>query len=275
MPSPQAESAPELIDTHAHLASSDMLPHAPAMIERANAAGVTRTVCVACTVAEWPAARRLAAEHSERIMPAFGIHPHDAASVRPEHLASLDALLALPETAAAGEMGLDYHYDFSPRDVQRDVFSRQLEMARRHRLPVVIHAREAHADVVRILLDEGFTGRPVVFHCFGGSPDEAAELRARGWWTSFTGVVTFHKSHETRQACRETPLDQLMFETDAPYLSPEPVRRTRPNEPALLVHTARFAAELRGEPFDVVARASTANALRFFRRLEDADAHGA
>jgi TatD DNase family protein len=161
-------------------------------------------------------------------------------------------------------MGLDYYYDFSPRPVQQDVFVRQLRLARQLGLPIVIHCRDAHVDVVRILLDEGYAGRRVVFHCFSGNCDEAAELRSHGWRASFTGIVTFGKSLEMQRVCAATPRDEIMFETDSPYLSPEPVRRMRPNEPANLVHTVRFAAELRSESFETLAAVGTANANRFF-----------
>jgi TatD DNase family protein len=162
-------------------------------------------------------------------------------------------------------MGLDYHYDFSPREVQRSVFQRQLELAADTGLPLVVHCREANEDVVRLLDQHGYADKPVVFHCFGGGPAEAAELRARGWCVSFSGILTFKKACDVQAACVETPADQILFETDAPYLSPEPVRSKRPNEPAYVAHTVRFAAQLRGESFESLAAVSTANAMRFFR----------
>jgi TatD DNase family protein len=195
---------------------------------------------------------------------ASGIHPHEAGAFTDAEVESLAAIWRQPGIVAAGEMGLDYHYDFSPRDAQQRVFRKQLDLAARTSLPVVIHSREAHGDVVRILLEQGFHARPVVFHCFTGTRDEAAEIRSHGWRVSFTGVLTFKNSVELQKVCAETPPDELMFETDSPYLSPEPVRKMRPNEPRNVVHTARFAADLRGEPFESVARSSTINAVRFF-----------
>jgi TatD DNase family protein len=161
-------------------------------------------------------------------------------------------------------MGLDYHYDFSPRDVQCVILERQLELAARLDLPVVIHARKAHEEIVRILTKHAFVGRKVVFHCYSGTPRQAAELRANGWRTSFTGILTFEKADDMRQVLMEAPADQLMFETDAPYLSPEPVRKIRPNEPKNLVHTLSFAAKLRGMALEDLARLSTSNAIQFF-----------
>jgi TatD DNase family protein len=128
----------------------------------------------------------------------------------------------------------------------------------------VIHCREAHEDTVRILLEHGYRGKRVVFHCFSGTPEEAGELRDNGWWTSFTGIITFKKSQPQQEALAQTPLDQLMFETDCPYLSPEPVRRMRPNEPKNIIHTVRFAAMLRGDTFEHLAETSTRNATAFF-----------
>lgn len=165
---------------------------------------------------------------------------------------------------AAGEMGLDYHYDFSPREVQQRIFTRQLELAASRGLPIVVHCREAHDDVVRLLLAHGYQGKKVVFHCFSGDSQQAAELRSHGWRVSFTGVITFKDADAIREACLQTPLNEILFETDAPYLSPVPMRKVRPNEPRLMVHTVRFAAELRGETYEDLAAASTTNAIQFF-----------
>lgn len=267
MPSPPAHnptSAVELADTHCHLLSGELATRTDGVIASAAAAGVTRLVNVACTAGDWDAALALQQRYPGRLWAATGIHPHDAARVTETDIARLVETWRAPGVVGCGEMGLDYHYDFSPRPVQQAVFARQLESARDLRLPVVIHCREAHADVVRVLLEHGYAGRAVVFHCFSGNRDEAAEVWSHGWWTSFTGVVTFKKSTEMQQICTETDAEQILFETDAPYLSPEPVRKMRPNEPVNLVHTVRFAAALRGESFEQLAARSTLNAIRFF-----------
>ena len=254
----------ELFDTHCHLTFDDLAARAEQVIASANAAGVTRLLTIAGSAHEARTAIELCRVHSG-MWAAAGVHPHEASKADENELARLAALWQQhPEIVAAGEVGLDYHYDFSPRDVQRVVFARQLELARPAELPVVIHSREAHNDVVQILLEQGYAGRRVVFHCFSGTPEEAAEVRSHGWWTSFTGVITFKKAAVSRQVLAETPLDQIMFETDSPYLSPEPVRGMKPNEPKNLVHSARFAAELRGMTLDDMAATSTANAMRFF-----------
>ena len=255
--------AAHLFDTHCHLAAPELYVQRERILAEARAAGVAQILTVACQPEEFELAINLVQDAGLYL--ATGIHPHEAAKAEEPHWAALASTWRQPKVVAAGEMGLDYHYDFSPRDVQRRVFERQLDLAGQASLPVIIHCREAQADVIAILADHGFDGRAVVFHCFSGTAEEAAEIRAHGWWTSFTGVITFKNAAAQRQACLETPADQLMFETDSPYLSPEPVRRMRPNEPKNLVYTIRFAADLRGDQFEALAARSTANARRFFR----------
>ncbi len=254
---------PELIDTHCHLTSTELIDQHERAIADAVRAGVTRMITVACREAD---ARRAldVARANACVRVAAGIHPHEAGRVDDGEIRAVAALWRDPAVVAAGEMGLDYHYDFSPRDVQQRVFRMQLDLARETDLPIVIHCREAHDDMVRILKEHGYAGRAVVFHCFSGTAEEAAELRAAGWRTTFTGIITFKNAAGPRQACRDAPASEIMFETDAPYLSPEPVRRMRPNEPRNVVHTVRAAAILRGESFERLAAASTANALDFY-----------
>jgi TatD DNase family protein len=253
----------ELFDTHCHLTTDELYDRREAVLTEAAAAGVSRILTVACRVEEFEPVLGM-----RGLMPglsiATGIHPHEAGRVQEHHWAALAATWREPGVMAAGEMGLDYHYDFSPREAQRAVFERQLDLAAEAGLPLIIHCREAQPDAVGILIRHGFAGRRVVFHCFSGQPEEAAELRSHGWWTSFTGLITFKNAGPQRQALLETPADQLMFETDSPYLSPEPVRRMRPNEPKNLVHTVRFAAGVIGTPFEELAARSTTNARQFF-----------
>jgi len=254
----------ELCDTHCHLTFRGLAERVGHVVDEASRAGVTRLITVACTVDELDAALAVARLH-DRVWVAAGVHPHEAARTSDEAIERLArAWRDEPRVVAAGEMGLDYHYDFSPRSVQQRVFARQLELAAETNLPVVIHSREAHADTIRILKSQGYVGKRVVFHCFSGTADEAAELRAFGWRVSFTGVLTFKNADTTRRVCAATPLDEILFETDSPYLSPEPIRKARPNVPAHLVHIVRFAAELHGVPFETMAAASTANAVAFF-----------
>lgn len=254
----------ELVDTHCHLATRELLPQAERVIAEAVQAGVTRMIVVACVPAEIEPAIDLQSRHPAHLWLATGIHPHEAARVSDADLQRVADTWQQPEVVACGEMGLDYHYNFSPRDVQRDLFTRQLELARSVGKPIVIHSREATEDTIGILESCGYRDRPVVVHCFSGGAAEATEIRRRGWRTSFTGIITFKKAADVQQALVATPAEELMFETDAPYLAPEPVRKLRPNEPKTLAHTARFAAMLRDEPYEELAARTTANALAFF-----------
>lgn len=263
-PNSERQAEAQLVDTHCHLASGELLQRADEVITGAAAVGVTRLVCVACVPAEWDEALHLRWRYQRRVWLAVGIHPHEAARAGQPEWTRLAEIWQVPGLIGCGEMGLDYHYDFSPRQIQRSVFARQLALARQTDLPVIIHCREAHDDVVTILLDHGYSGRRVVFHCFGGTYEQALELWSHDWWTSFTGTITFPKSHEQQRVCREAAAEHLMFETDAPYLAPEPVRRVRPNQPHNLPHTVRFAAALRDVSYENLADRSTANAIRFF-----------
>ena len=255
---------PELVDTHCHLTFRPLADRIETVLADARRAGVTRLITVACSPGELDAALQLARAH-ERIWVAAGIHPHEAAKVDDAELERIArAWRDDPLLVAAGEMGLDYHYDFSPRPCQQRVFTRQLELAADAGLPVVIHSREAHDDTVRILKACGYVGRPVVFHCFSGTAEQASELAANGWRVSFTGVLTFRNAEETRRVCAATPPEKILLETDSPYLAPEPVRKIRPNVPAHLTHIARFAADMLGLPYEAMAEASTAAAVEFF-----------
>jgi TatD DNase family protein len=256
---------PTLFDTHCHLTSKGLFERRQQVIADAVAAGVTRMVEIACTPADLGPAMQLRREFSGQVLIGAGIHPHEAGKVTDADIERFARLWHEEGgVVAVGEIGLDYHYDFSPRDVQRAVFRKQLELAAEVSLPIVVHSREAFEDTVQILKDGGCAGRRVVFHCYGGTARQAAELRELGWWTSFTGVLTFRNAEGLRQAFLETPIKMLMFETDCPYMTPEPIRHVRPNEPRYLVHTVRFAAELRGMSFEELAEVSTANAVRFF-----------
>lgn len=259
-----------LIDTHCHLTYDQLAPDIDALIARAAAAGVARMITVATSI---PDARRAVELMRARPMIALaaGIHPHEAGKVAPEELAALRDLHSgrWPDAdsrrlVAVGETGLDFHYDFAPRDVQERVFRAQLALAQDIGRPVVIHARESERVVCDILDEHPGLRDRVVFHCYSADAALARRIFDSGWWVSFTGVVTFANAETIRAAARSAPADRFMVETDAPYLSPAPVRKIRPNEPAFVAHTARFLAELRGEPFEQLAARTTANAERFF-----------
>jgi len=254
----------ELIDTHCHLTFEPLAGEVPAVVERSRAAGVVGWITVGTHLEDSRRAVELAGLH-ESMYATVGIHPHDAKDATPEVLAELKRLARSGKVVAVGETGLDYHYNLSKHPDQRRVFIAHLEMAKELDLPVVIHSREAFDETMEVLDGHGDGLRGAVFHCFGGSTEQARQVLDRGYHISFTGVVTFKNADSTRGAALSVPLDRLMVETDCPYMSPEPMRKQRPNEPALMVHTARFLAELKGVDTDEFAHVTTATALEFFR----------
>jgi TatD DNase family protein len=193
-----------------------------------------------------------------------GIHPHDAKEVSDQAIRQLHALAQNKKVVAIGETGLDFHYDHSPRDKQAEVFRSHLELAQELAMPVIIHSREAFDETMEILQQSGPDLEKVVFHCFSGSPEQAEILLEAGCYISFTGVVTFKNAESIRQAAEIVSLDRLMLETDCPYMSPEPMRKQRINEPALMIHTAKFLAELKQMSLDDFAAAVTTTSRNFF-----------
>lgn len=259
-----------LIDTHCHLTFPELTNQVATVIRRAHESGVARMITVATSTSDARDALALLANQPSVCM-AAGIHPHEAARITDDDLAALTKLHesgadeAVPgRLVAVGETGLDFHYDFAPPDVQESIFRAQLDLAVRVNRPVVIHARHAEDRVCGILAEYPTLRDRVVFHCFSGSLAQATRIIEMGLWISFTGVVTFKNAGEIRAAARMVPADRIMVETDAPYLAPVPHRKVRPNEPALMIHTARFLAELRNQEFDGFARQTTRNAERFF-----------
>ena len=261
-----------LVDSHCHLDGKAFDADREAAIERARAAGVD--VLVAVGSGDGPpdleAGIRLA-EAYPFIYATVGVHPHDAAKATAETWTELLALAAHPKCVAVGEIGLDYHYDFSPRAVQRAAFEQQLEAARASAKPVVIHTRKAWDDTLAILGEHWDGRRGGIFHCFSGGPAEAAQVLELGFHVSFSGIVTFPKATEMQEAARMVPAERLLVETDAPYLAPIPYRGKR-NEPAYVVETARRLAELRGVPFDELCATTTANWRRLC--LQEARSNG-
>ncbi len=240
-----------MVDSHCHLAGEEFVADRDAVIARARAAGIERVLVILAAEddAEWTRGQAVAAAWPA-VRFAVGVHPHQAHVFAADPAAAARAVAvridASPLVVAVGEIGLDYHYDFSPRDVQHAVFRAQLALARERRLPVVIHTREAEADTLQLIAEAQAQG-PVrgVFHCFTGGPAVAERALATGFSLSFAGILTFPRAVELREALRMTPLDRLLVETDAPYLAPVPHRGAR-NEPAWVVETLAVAARERG-----------------------------
>lgn len=257
-----------LIDTHAHLHDAKFDADREAVIERMREAGVAAVVTIGTDLPASRAAVELAARHPD-IWATVGVDPHEAASFNAETLAELRDLARSPHVVAIGEIGLDYYWDKAPRPVQAQVFEQQLALALELGLPVVIHNREAHADTLTMLrawaTDHPWQGRrPLgVLHCFSGDVAMALEAAELGFLISLAGPVTFKNAKKPVAVAREVPLNALVIETDAPYLSPHPHRGQR-NEPARVRLVAERIAEIRGIPFEVVAQATTANARALF-----------
>jgi len=253
-----------LIDSHCHLDSAEFDADRDEVIQRALDAGVEHMVAIGTGSGppDLEAGIRLAERHAA-FYATVGVHPHDAAKATQTDLQRLEHLLSHPKVIAVGEIGLDYHYDFSPRDTQKSIFIEQMSIAAAARKPIVIHTREAWNDTLA-LIEEHWTprGLPGIMHCFSGGPAESQRALELGFYLSFGGIVTFPKALDVQAAAREAPLDRILVETDAPYLAPVPKRGKR-NEPALMVHTARKLAELRGESFEQISSATSEN----FRRL--------
>ncbi len=253
-----------LIDSHAHLTFPELIDQVDDVLDRCTEVGVDRVITIGTTPADSKLAIELSEKHPERIHAAVGIHPHESPKAVEADLAAVAELWTHPTVVGVGEIGLDYHYDFADRTVQGRVFAGQLALAADRSLPLIIHCREAFDDTIRLLVDHSFLGRRVVFHCFTGTADQAGRVAEHGWSISFAGIVTFRKSTWLHEIARAYPADQLMIETDSPYLAPVPRRGKTPNEPAYLVHTARFLSELRQEPYETVAERTARNTRRFF-----------
>ena len=257
----------ELIDTHCHLTFEPLAENVPGVIERSRAAGVTRWITIGTHLEDSRKAVELAGQY-DNMYAAVGIHPHDAQTVDLRALEELKRLARGEKVVAIGETGLDFHYNFSKQPDQRRVFEAHLDIATELELPVVIHSRNAFDETMEILDRYGRGLKGVVFHCFSESAAQAQMVLDRGWFVSFTGVVTFKNAEATREAAKVVPLDRMMIETDCPYMSPEPVRKQKPNEPSLMVHTATFLAQLKGIGPDNLAQATTRTAMEFFHLSE-------
>lgn len=254
-----------LVDSHVHLDVPHFDPDRPEVIRRASDAGVEILLAVAMASPERPSITRTLelADSHEGVFAAVGIHPHDARAASPEYLAGIPPFLSHPKTLFWGEIGLDYHYKNSPPDLQRSAFRSQLRLARERNLPVVIHCRDAWADLVAILKEESGRGRHRgVLHNFCGEPEFAGLCADLGLLVSFSGMITFHGCDAIRQAARSLRLDQVLIETNAPHVAPAP-HRGRRNEPSYLIDVARGLAEAMDVSVDDIARNTTRN----FRRL--------
>lgn len=259
------------VDSHAHLDGPEFDPDREAVLARARAVGITGIGNVFLSPEAFLDRRQLFADHPE-VFFLLGIHPCDGQRCTGPCLESIAAAFAAePRLRAVGEIGLDFHWDDCPRELQMAAFAAQLDLARALKKPVALHCREAEEECLAILEARGFAGFPLLWHCFGGGPALARRILANGWHISVPGPVTYAANAALREAVALIPEDRLLLETDAPYLSPMPWRGTR-NEPAYTVFTARAMAEARGMTPEELWRLCGRNARRFFGLAEPEDA---
>lgn len=260
---------PILIDTHCHL-DHDYSPKTTSeVIHEAHQAGIARLITIGTSLDSIPTIQKISDEHPH-VFHTLGIHPHDVAGAPEDTISRLEFSAKHPKCRAVGEIGLDYHYEHSPRNIQIEFLEKQLDLALRLNLPVVIHSREGESDLLHALTRYSKNVRnipdrniPGVIHCFSGTLGFGKACLDLGFYLSFSGILTFKKAEEVQQAAREFPLDRILVETDAPFLAPIPYRGKK-CEPWMVRLTAEKLAEIKGLPLETVARTTTENAAKVF-----------
>ncbi|MFX4301029.1 TatD family hydrolase [Alicyclobacillus tolerans] len=258
-----------LFDTHCHLMDDRFREDLPHVIERARAVGVTEIVVPGVDVESSRKALEIAEAYSG-VYAAVGIHPEAVGRVSDDDYAAIETMAAHPRVVAIGEIGLDYYWDAAPRDVQRAAFVRQIEMARRLQLPVIVHNRESTGDVLQCLQEAHVEEVGGIMHCFNGSEETAKICLAMGMYLSFGGSITFKNARNVQAVASTVPRDRLLVETDAPYLTPHPHRGTR-NEPAYVQLVAQRLAQAQGISYEQICDYTRANALRLFMKIGEGE----
>ena len=252
-----------LIDTHAHLDFKDYNQDRKEVLNRAREAGVEKIVDIGADLEGSKRAVKLA-ESQNNLFATVGIHPHEADTVNKESLAEIKKLAASPKVKAIGECGLDFYYDNSPRQTQREAFKKQLNLALELELPVVVHSREAAKETLEILEQTADFAHNLIFHCYAYGPKEIEEIIKRDYYVAFGGLITFNSAQPIRDALEKMPLDRILLETDAPYLTPEPHRGSR-NESAYLKYIVKKAAEIKGISPEKMGEITTENAEKIYK----------
>ncbi len=251
-----------LFDTHAHLNDEQFKQDREAVLARAKEAGVTRVINVGFNRATIEQTMTLVEKYAF-IYAAVGWHPHDAKDMTEGDLEWIKQLSNHPKVLAIGEMGLDYYWDNSPRDIQKEVFRKQITLAKEVKKPIIIHNRDAHQDVLTVLKEEGAAEIGGVMHCFSGSPEMAQACLEMNFYISFGGPLTFKNAKKPKEVAKHIPLDRLLVETDAPYLSPHPNRGKR-NESSYVHYVVQALAEIKGIDYEEMCRITMNNGLRLF-----------
>ncbi|NLJ72114.1 MAG: TatD family hydrolase [Syntrophomonadaceae bacterium] len=251
------------IDSHAHIQDSKFKNDLADILKRAKEADVEKIICVGYDYNSSYEAVNLAKKYEE-VYAVIGIHPHDAKSYTEEIAAKLFDLAKEPKVVAIGEMGLDFYRDLSPRDVQADVFRAQIKLAQELYKPIVIHDRDAHNEVLKIVKEEKAGKNEGVMHCYSGHVPLAIEFMKLGFYISIAGPITYKNARKTQEVAAKIPLDKMLIETDCPYLTPEPYRGKR-NEPSYVVEVAKKIGELRGKTADEIGYMTSLNTKKLFR----------
>jgi TatD DNase family protein len=251
-----------LIDTHAHLDFPEFVDHLDAVLTHAARNGIRQIVSIGISLASSARAIEIAGCHAQ-VFATVGIHPHGARALSSETLEQMRSMAQHERVVAVGEIGLDYYRDRQPRNIQRQCFRQQLELARELQLPVVIHVRDAYEDCLTVIRDYAAAIPAVILHCFSGNWETAEKCLDLGCFLSIPGTVTFAKAQMQQDVARRIPLERLLLETDAPFLAPEP-HRGKTNEPSYLLHTAQKISQLRQLPVEEVAHQTTINAAIVF-----------
>ncbi|GJM16854.1 MAG: hypothetical protein DHS20C13_21810 [Thermodesulfobacteriota bacterium] len=249
-----------LIDSHAHLVSLENLDE---VLKRAKDNKIEKIVSISSDIPSTEATISLA-EKNDYIFATTGVHPHSADQTNDQVLKGLDHYAKHEKVVAIGETGLDYFYMNSDKEIQINSFTEHIRLGKKHNLPIIIHVREADEDMQKILKTEPAAETPGVIHCFTGNYETAVKYLDLGYYISFSGIVTFKRSEELREAAKNIPSDKILIETDSPYLAPVP-HRGKPNEPSFVKHVAETVAEVRGVPFEELAEITKANTERLFK----------
>jgi TatD DNase family protein len=253
----------ELIDTHCHLTFEQYDGILPQVLSRSRDAGVKKFITVGTDI-QHSRKSAVLSEKFDDIYASVGIHPHYAKDATQEKIDEIKKLARNEKVVALGETGLDLHYNYSDESRQAEIFVEQLKIASELQLAVIVHSREAVRKTLNIIEDFEGDIPEIVFHCYTDTADSAREIIEKGFYISFTGVITFKSADSARQAVKAVPMDKMMLETDCPFMSPAPMRKQKINEPALMVHTLNKIAELKDIPAEEAAESLTANSRKFF-----------
>jgi len=253
----------KLIDSHAHLTFKELAGSLDSVLQRSVAAGVTQCITIGTDAEQNRKVIAIIDEH-ENLFGSVGIHPHYASDVSQTDIDEVREFAKHQKIVAIGETGLDFHYDLSKPDTQKDLFKAFLEITAERKLPMIVHSRDAFDETMEIIDKFVDKNTKIVFHCWGGTSDQTKIVLDKGFYISFTGVITFKNAQQVRDAAKIVPLEKMMIETDCPYMSPEPLRKQKINEPALLIHTAQKIAELKQVSLESFADAVTRTTKQFF-----------